>query len=48
MTTQSKLIGIRAAVAAGVASLLGGIAQDIQQRVGFLDRVARGLASGTN
>lgn len=34
--------------AAGVASLLGGIAQDIQQRVGFLDRVARGLASGTN
>lgn len=34
--------------AAGVANLLGGIAQDIQQRVGFLDRVARGLASGTN
>lgn len=34
--------------AAGVANLLGGIAQDIQQRTGFLDRVARGLAAGTN
>lgn len=34
--------------AAGVANLLGGIAQDIQQRTGFLDRVARGLASGAN
>lgn len=34
--------------AAGAANLLGGIAQDIQQRVGFLDRVARGLDAGGN